>query len=198
MKHAFFFAFIFSTISSMAQFSSDCFDLVKEQIEKDLKEDEAKWLRNDSTQQIYFSTKRIDMVLGCKFPYAPLASYDKKEINPINLKADHIIINFNYTYCQVCLLQLDKFLKLKKDSKKDIKVIALFKEDVADLKDVIEKYSNDIYIVANAGRWIEEYGLWMGYPLNYIIDKNKIIKYAIAGGGYDEADDLSKILTEIK
>ncbi len=198
MKHVLIIVFGLIASISNAQFSSGCFDEAKEQINKDLKEEDAKWEKNDTTREIYFSTKRANMIIGCKFPYAPLASYDKKEINPINLKADHVIINFNYTYCQVCLLQLDKLVAFKKESKKDIKVIALFVEETADLKEVIEKYGTDIYIVADARKWINEYSLWMGYPLNYILDKNKIVKYAVAGGGYDDKDEFSKALSEIK
>jgi cytochrome oxidase Cu insertion factor (SCO1/SenC/PrrC family) len=198
MKLVLIFGSLFIAAVSNAQFSSGCFDEVKEQIDKDLKENEAKWQRNDTTREVYFSTSRINMLLGCKFPYSPLASYDKKEINPVNLKAEFTIINFNYTYCQVCLLQLDKLVAFKKASKKDIKIIALFREDVSDLKEVIEKYSADIFIAANAAKWIDAHCLGMGYPLNYILDKNKIIKYAVSGGGYDDTDAFSKTLAEIK
>ncbi len=197
MKAVLFISYFLFCFSSNAQFSSECFDEAKQKIVKDAKE--GVFGQKDSTGMIYITPEqRAGYFIGCKFPYAPLRSYDDKEINPINIKADLTIINYNYTYCQECLLQLDKLMAFKKESKKDIKIIVLFKEKKEDLKEIIEKYKDHLFIAADAENWMKAYNLGMGYPLNYILDKNKSIKYLISGGSYDDTDEFSKTLRAIK
>lgn len=192
VKYVFIIGLTLSSLASKAQFGSECFDLANEQMQNDIKTYKEK--HNDT---VLVLSNRLNMVIGCRFPYFPMLSHDKKEINPNNLKADYVIMNYNYSYCDQCMLQLDELVKLKQSSKKNIQVIAIFLEKTDDLTYVIEKYGKDIFISGNGSKWVNEFGLGLGSPMTYVLDKNKIISTADPLN-YNDKDHFSKMLEQVK
>jgi hypothetical protein len=192
IKKHLFIILLLLTLNSKGQLYTDCFKAIKDKMELDLQNQHAPDTVNISLE--YFKT-----LIGCKFPYAPVKTWDNKDINPVTCKTDFVIINFNYLYCDYCIGQLDYFLKLKKESKKSITIISFFKNSTEDIQHLIDKYKNDIYIVSEAKTWMEAYDLNGGYSLTYILDKNKQVNYARSFGSYEYTsfyDGLKNIINK--
>ena len=172
-----------NSLSFFGQIYSDCFHKLK--LETDV------FLSNlgqvsvgDTVDNIMEALEsRQKRVIGCGYPYSPVSTFDKKEINVIKFNTDYVIVNFNYLYCDNCTSELEFFIKLKTETKKTITVIVFFKEKTDELIELINKYKNEIYFVTDAGEYIENHSLGAGKPLNYILDNNKNILYAKSGTG---------------
>ncbi|MDZ4664546.1 MAG: redoxin domain-containing protein [Bacteroidota bacterium] len=115
----------------------------------------------------------------------------------MNLKADYVIINYSYSYCDHCLKQLDDLVKLKQNSKKDIKVIAIFTEKTENLTEIIKKYSKNLLISSDGRKWVAEFNFGVGSPMSYVLDKNKIVVEADPLN-YNDQDSFAKLLEKIK
>jgi hypothetical protein len=172
-----------NSLSFFGQIYSDCFHKLK--LETDV------FLSNlgqvavgDTVDNIMEAVEsRQKHVIGCSYPYSPVSTFDKKEINVIKFNTDYVIVNFNYLYCDNCTSELEFFIKLKTETKKTITVIVFFKEKTDELIELINKYKNEIYFITDAGEYIENHSLGAGKPLNYILDNNKNILYAKSGTG---------------
>jgi hypothetical protein len=182
-----------NSLSFFGQIYSDCFHKLK--LETDV------YLSNlgqisvgDTVDNIMEAVEsRQKSLIGCGYPYSPVSTYNKKEINVIKFNTDYVIINFNYLYCDNCTNELEFFVKLKKETKKTITVIVFFKEKTDEVIELINKYKNEIYFVTDAGEYIENHSLGAGKPLNYILDTNKIILYAKSGTG-QTYQDLKEVI----
>lgn len=124
---------------------------------------------------------RQKRLIGCGYPYSPVSTFDKKEINLTKFNTDYVIINFNKYYCDICVEELDWFLKIKRESKKTITVVVFFKESTKEVIELINKYKKEIYFVTDAEDYITNHSLGAGKPLNYILDHNKNVLYAKSG-----------------
>ena len=183
MKYSITFFFVTLYQFTFSQIYTDCFNKLKFEATVYL-EGLSNVAVGDTVDNIIQAMEsRQKRVIGCPYPYSPVSTYDKKEINPVKFNADYVIINFNKYYCDVCLNELDYFVKLKKEKGKSIEVVVFLEETTADVARVIEKYKSDMYFVTNAGNYIENHNLGAGKPLLYILDKNKNIIYAKSGTG---------------
>ena len=134
-----------NSLSFFGQIYSDCFHKLK--LETDV------YLSNlgqisvgDTVDNIMEAVEsRQKSLIGCGYPYSPVSTYNKKEINVIKFNTDYVIINFNYLYCDNCTNELEFFVKLKKETKKTITVIVFFKEKTDEVIELINKYKNEIY-----------------------------------------------------
>jgi len=183
MKKLFLFLCIIISQSSFAQIYTDCFQKLKFETSIYL-EGLTNVAVGDTVDNIIEAMEsRQKRVIGCAYPYSPVSTYDKKEINLVKFNTDYVIINFNKYYCDVCLNELEIFVKLKKDSSKSITTVVFLEETTKDVEMVIDKYKSEMYFVTNAANYIENHNLGAGKPLIYILDKNKNIIYAKSGTG---------------
>jgi hypothetical protein len=133
----------------------------------------------DSADHIIRSVETaLAKIIGCRFPYAPFQTTTGKELTYDKIKSDYIVINFNYLYCDRCINQLDSLVKIKKSSTKTITIVSFFACDKNDIKHLTDKFKDDVLFVSNADSYTKNYDLGSGRPLNYILDKGKIIIYA--------------------
>jgi hypothetical protein len=173
-----------NSLSFFGQIYSDCFHKLKLETDVFLSNLGGQVAVGDTVDNIIEAMEsRQKRLIGCGYPYSPVSTFDKKEINVIKFSTDYVIVNFNYLYCDNCISELEFFIKLKTETKKTITVIVFFKEKTEELIELINKYKNEIYFVTDAGEYIENHSLGAGKPLNYILDNNKNILYAKSGTG---------------
>ncbi len=179
MKKYFILVWLVSNLlSSFGQISNDCFSEANYQRDMDL-EGAKKMKVGDNASPVIISVENaLKKVIGCKFPYAPFRTVDGRELVYSKLKSDFIIINFNYLFCDWCTTQLDSLVKIKKASKKSISIVSFFANKKEEISHLIDKYKNDVFFVADADNYTMNYDLKSGRPLNFILDKNKVIIYA--------------------
>ena len=164
--------------SVLGQLTNECFNDANYQRNMDLKE-APKVQVSDSANHIIKSIETaLAKIIGCRFPYAPFKTTTGKELTYEKIKSDFIIINFNYLFCDWCTNQLDSLVKLKNASKKTITIVSFFDCDQNDIKHLTDKFKDDIHFVSNAHNYTKIYDLGSGRPLNYILDRAKIIIYA--------------------
>ena len=155
-----------NSLSFFGQIYSDCFHKLK--LETDV------YLSNlgqvsvgDTVDNIIEAMEsRQKRLIGCGYPYSPISTFDQVEINLTKFNTDYVIINFNY-YCDICITELDWFIKLKKETKKTITVVVFFKHKTDELIELINKYKKEIYFVTDASDYMRNHSLGAGQPLNY-------------------------------
>jgi hypothetical protein len=167
-----------SFLSSFGQLTNDCFDNANYQRNMDLKESPPINIGDSANHIVKSTDNALIKIIGCSFPYAPFQTTEGKELTYDKIKSNFIIINFNYIFCDWCINQLDSLVKIKKASKKTITIVSFFACDKSDIKHLTDKFKNDVLFVVNADSYTKNYDLGSGRPLNYILDKVKIIIYA--------------------
>ncbi|MBK6985868.1 MAG: hypothetical protein IPH32_14450 [Bacteroidetes bacterium] len=187
-----FFTILFQ--SSFAQIYTDCFQKLKFETSVFLAGLTNVAVGDTVDNIIEAMESRQKRAIGCAYPYSPVSTYDKKEINLVKFNTDYVIINFNKYYCDACLVELDYFVKLKKDKTKSLTVVVFLEEVTKEVEMVIDKYKSDIYFVTNAADYIKNHSLGAGKPLIYILDKNKNIIYAKSGTGktFEQVSEVIK------
>ena len=186
----------FLTISSFSiygQIHSDCFHRLKLETTVYLNSLGELAVGDTVDNIIEAMESRQKRVIGCGYPYSPVSTFDKVEINITKFNTDYVIVNFNKKYCDICLNELDWYIKLKKETKKTITVVVFFKENTDEVIELINKYKKEIYFVTDAGDYIENHSLGAGKPLNYILDNNKNVLYAKSGTS-QTYEDLKEVL----
>lgn len=168
---------------SEGQILSECFEEARMQLKSDRNSFPDSVLVGDTSVYniVKSAQERLNMVIGCKFPYLPLKHTKGKVINPVTMNADYVVLVFSYLFCQACIEQLDYLVTIRKKSRKKIRIVTLFKEPTEEIEHLLKKYQRYIYIVPEAGETINLYNLGCGFPLIYILDLNKIVRYAKAG-----------------
>jgi hypothetical protein len=125
-----------------------------------------------------YTTKRHELsnkVIGCQYPNI-LLEFTNADTNYLySIESDIVILNFNYYYCDWCKDQLQELVDYKHKSKQTVKIISVFKENKSDIIDLIERFKNEIEIVANFPKNVDYYTLLSGEPTTFILDKNKHI-----------------------
>ena len=176
-KNIYIILLMLSITSVFGQLTNDCFSEANYQRTMDI-EQSPKLKVGDSANHIIKSIEATwSKVIGCRFPYAPFRTTTGNELTYEKIKADFIIINFNYLFCEWCTSQLDSLVKIKKTSKKTIVIVSFFACDKTEIKYLAENLKDNVYFVSNADSYIRNYDLGSGRPLNYILDKSKTIIY---------------------
>jgi hypothetical protein len=163
---------------SFGQLTNDCFSDANYQRNMDLKEAPEVKVGDSANHIIRSVETALAKIIGCKFPYAPFQTTTGKELTYDKIKSDFIVINFNYLFCDRCTNQLDSLVKIKKASNQTITIVSFFACDKNDMKHLTDKFKDDVLFVSNADSYTKNYDLGSGRPLNYILDKSKIIIYA--------------------
>lgn len=163
------------TSNLFGQLSNECFDNANYHRNMDLKEGHPVKEGDTVTTIIMSIDNAMENILGCRFPYSPLKSTDNKEFSFDKMKADFILVNFNYLFCDFCVSQIDSLIKIKSNSIKKIEIISFFSCQTNEISHLIDKYKGKVTFVSEADYFMNSYDLKAGRPLNYILDKNKTI-----------------------
>lgn len=110
--------------------------------------------------------------------------------NSAKLKGKVIVINFWFTACKPCILEMPHLNKLVEENKNNpVVFIAPAPEDKARIKKFLAKYSFDYYIIPSSLEYITSLKV-ENFPTHLIIDKAGIIKQVFIG----YADDIKEKL----
>jgi peroxiredoxin len=194
---------VISNIKMLSQSPDDCFFDIKLQIRitshfPDLKVGDT--INMDIIDSINSIRKRV---IGCTFPNTTFKTTQSKTIELETILADYIILNFNYLFCNYCLGQLDEMVNVKeqyenKFQDKSLIIISLFETNKKENFHITKKYNQKIEIVSDAGEFVKDLGLDGGFPMTYILDKNRKILFVECGGDYNYLNFYSKLNEIIK
>ncbi len=172
-----------NSLSFFGQIQSDCFNELKLETDEFFASMEKATVGLTVENLLSASEGRLQRSIGCRYPSSQISTFDSLEINPTKFNTDYVIINFNRNNCEICISELDWFVKLKKQTTKTITVVVFFKDKTNDIIEIINKYKNDIYFITDSQEYIKNHSFGAGKPLNYILDANKNILYAKNGTG---------------
>ncbi len=121
------------------------------------------------------------------FPDMNFIDYGGKIHSLSEFDKQKIILNFNYTFCQSCINQVDSILKLKN---KSTHLIVLLHDKQTDTEHIFEKYGDKIVLVFISQNDENTYTLNLGTPTTILLDENRLISYF----GFDKTDTGEKEL----
>lgn len=115
------------------------------------------------------------------------------------LKGKIIVMNFWFTSCKPCVLEMPELNKLvKKHQDKDVLFLGFALNNQSELKAFLKKHSFAYKVIPNSGKIAKDYGL-NSYPTHIIIDRNLKIVYSTTGFGPNTIKDIDlKISTQLK
>jgi thiol-disulfide isomerase/thioredoxin len=115
--------------------------------------------------------------------------HNKKWISE-ELKGKVVVINFWFTACKPCILEMPHLNKLVADNKENpVVFIAPAPENEIQIKKFLKKYNFDYSIIPSSLDYITELGV-ENFPTHIIVDKAGIIKQVFIG----YADDIKEKL----
>lgn len=92
-------------------------------------------------------------------------------------------------YCDRCLKQLDELEQLRNEAGPSLTILTVFAQDKGQLKFLEDRYGKAFSFVPDARKYIQSYNLGQGYPMTYLLDKNKLILQVLRGAS-DKKDWL--------
>lgn len=125
----------------------------------------------------------------------PLKSFSQTDLNnkpwmPDSLKGKVTVINFWFTSCKPCILEMPHLNKLVADNKdKDVVFIAPAPEEGPQIKKFLKKYSFDYTIIPASLDYITALGV-ENFPTHIITDQMGIVRQVFIG----YADDIKEKL----
>jgi thiol-disulfide isomerase/thioredoxin len=123
-------------------------------------------------------------------PTFKLEKYNGGILNSDSLKGKPTIINFWFTKCASCILEMPNLNLLKEIHKDKINTISITFDDRQEIMDFSKKYDFDFEILINSKKFIDNFGIY-SFPKTILLDKNNIIRY-IPLAIYAEDDKSNK------
>lgn len=182
----------FLHLFSFGQLDADCFiEIKKRHLEETKSLDLGRYPNLDSLNKyskesdfdtLNTITKRaLKRVTNCKYPISFLQTSENKKIVTNQIRSNFTLINFNYLFCDACIQQLDDYVSIKKELKDQVTVLVFFPDKQKDIQHIIDKYRSFMEFIPDMKKYIEDYNLGVGTPLNLVLDKQQNIQYATCG-----------------
>lgn len=145
--------------------------------------------RQDNSQEEFVKSLKNQPVKKFSF-----VAQDGSKWNSTELKGKVIVINFWFTVCKPCILEMPHLNKLVEDNKTSpVVFIAPAPEEELQIKKFLRKYNFDYNIIPSSLEYITALGI-ENFPTHIIIDKAGIVRQVFIG----YADDIKeKLQTEI-
>jgi peroxiredoxin len=123
-----------------------------------------------------------------------LKDLNEKQWNAKDLKGKIVVMNFWFTACKPCILEMPDLNELVKNNKdKPVVFLAPAPENDAQVKKFLKKYSFDYKIIPSSLEFITQLSV-ENFPTHLIIDKEGMVRQVFIG----YANDIQKkIQTEI-
>jgi thiol-disulfide isomerase/thioredoxin len=142
-----------------------------------------------SLQDERFKNFRENLV-GKKIKSFKLKGLNNESLESDKLKDKIIVINFWFTACKPCILEMPHLNKLVAENiDKSVVFIAPAPEEEPQIKKFLKKYSFDYNIIPASLDYINELKI-ENFPTHIIIDKKGIVKQVLIG----YADDIKEKL----
>jgi len=118
--------------------------------------------------------------LNRSFPPFELMDLDGKRLTNDNLNGQVTVINFWFTRCPPCIVEMPYLNQLKEEfANHPVQFISFAPEDGNQLHLFLERFAFDFEHIPNAQQLIKQFGV--GYPKNIVVDQKGVVRYI--GGG---------------
>ncbi|HEX6847722.1 MAG TPA: TlpA disulfide reductase family protein [Chitinophagaceae bacterium] len=118
-----------------------------------------------------------------------LTDLDNNEWDLDKLKGKALVINFWFTACKPCILEMPYLNKLVADNKDSVVFIAPAPENETQIKRFLKKYSFEYNIIPSAADFMTSMSI-ENFPTHLVVDKEGIIRQVFIG----YADDIKEKL----
>jgi cytochrome c biogenesis protein CcmG/thiol:disulfide interchange protein DsbE len=111
--------------------------------------------------------------------------------NPIDtdeLKGKVIMVNFWSTTCAPCIAEMQQLNDLARDYSKNVVFLGVAPENVDAIRSLLKKFRFDFTILTDGQGVFDELGI-DGYPKNFFVDRNGIIKQIEEGTPVETSKD---------
>ena len=115
-----------------------------------------------------------------KIPDYKLKTIEGKEISLKDYHGKPTLINFWFTRCPPCIEEMPVLNEMKRDYGQDFNFVAITYENKESVENFLKKYEFNFDHIISADKLIEDLDV-RAFPLNLIIDKYGVIKYAKNG-----------------
>jgi thiol-disulfide isomerase/thioredoxin len=140
--------------------------------------------------------EKIAARLNQKMPSFNFLDINGIEIASESFKNKVIYINFWFTRCPPCLVEMPYLNQIKNDYKdQNIEFISMAPEEKSQLEKFLLNYDFQFRYIPDADLFLKKFGV--GFPKNILIDKNGIIRY-IGDGVVSNLDDNDFEAAEIQ
>ncbi len=145
-----------------------------------------------SKVSISFKEKKQDEVMSDyenkKFPAFKLKTMMGENFGLDHLKGKPTMINFWFTTCAPCLVELPALNQIAERYKNEVNFIAITYGSDRDVEKFLKKNSFNFQHLVNGQDLIDSLGI-TAFPKNIFLDKEGILKYVESGIPYESLDD---------
>jgi peroxiredoxin len=114
-----------------------------------------------------------------------------------DLKGKTVVLNFWFTSCGGCIMEMPDLNKLKRNfARKNVIFLAVTYDDEVKINKFLTKHQFDYTIIPNARKMCTDYNVY-GYPTSMVIDRNGIIKYINCSIDSDIQNELTKSINAV-
>jgi hypothetical protein len=138
--------------------------------------------------------RTVERVIGCKYPDTTFTTVSGKQIHIDHTNTKYVILDFNDLYCDPCLNQLVDLERIKNELKEEVIIISLFMQDKGELQFITNKYKDVIEFIPDARKYLEGHNLGQGHPVEFVLDKNKLILDVSKGGSRENGKLYERLI----
>ncbi len=122
----------------------------------------------------------LERYINKKNPNYKLKTIEGKEISLKDYHGKPTLINFWFTRCPPCIKEMPVLNEMKRDYGHEFNFISITYENMESVENFLKKHEFNFDHIISADKLIENLDV-RAFPLNLIIDKNGVIKYAKDG-----------------
>lgn len=144
------------------------------------------------------SETKLNSLLNKPAPAFAFKDINGKLYSLPDLKGKIVVLNFWYTQCGGCIMEMPDLNGLKQSySDKNVVFLAITFDDSNKINAFLTKNKFDYTIIPNAKKVCTDYKLF-GYPTSVVIDQNGIVKFVNCSIDANIKSDLSKAIDDAK
>ena len=143
------------------------------------------------------SEQGLNSHLNKTAPEFALKDINGRSYSMADLKGKVVVLNFWFTNCGGCIMEMPDLNVLKKSyTGKDVVFLAITFDDNVKVNTFLAKNKFDYTIIPNADKLCKDYGIY-GYPTSIVIDKTGIVRFIDCSLNEHIKSDLTKSINEL-
>lgn len=148
-----------------------------------------------SKSEMAASEAKLNSHLDQPAPDFSFKGMDGKTYSSADLKGKTVVLNFWFTACGGCVMEMPDLNELKKNyAGKDVVFLAVTFDDNTKVESFLAKTKFDYTIIPNAKKMCNDYNIY-GYPTSMVINAEGIVKFINCSIDTDIKTDLAKAIT---
>jgi hypothetical protein len=120
-----------------------------------------------------FEQKRNELISklkGTTYPDLYFDDYNGKSYSLSDFSREKVILNFNYSFCDFCMDQIDSLVKLSAGKSK---VIVLLYDNKENVTEIFERFGNKVLLGFTSRENVSHYSLRTGSFSIFLLEKNR-------------------------